>query len=80
VQAGGGVQTDGVPVQVSLPEHVVGQVMKPPQPLLISPQMGVPPEVEQAAVVSGTHAGCPQTEGVPPPPQVSAPVHAGKQV
>jgi hypothetical protein len=75
-------QTEGVPP----PPHVspagqAGQVYVPPQPSLTGPQR-VPPVAEAQAVASGifVHAGCPHTEGLPPPPQVSpAVVHAPQE-
>ena len=49
----------------------------PEQPSLIGPQV-----VPQAAKVFGTQATvpCPQTSGVPPPPQVSVPVQVVAQL
>ena len=72
------MQTAGVPMHVSDPLQVVGQVAKLPHPSLTLPQMGAPVDVVQTGL--GTHAGWPHTDGVPPPPQVSVPLHAGRQV
>ena len=73
------MQTAGLPVHVSLPVHGVGHVTKLPHPSLTLPHMGTLPAVVQTGF--GTHAGCPHTEGTPPPPHVSGLVHpAGVQV
>ena len=75
-----GPQTEGVPPppQVSEPVQLVGQVQVLPHPLLTVPQRAVPPLVQAVVIGTGVHGGWPQTDGVPPPPHESVPVHAAQ--
>ena len=59
--------------------QVVGHVHVLPQPSLTVPQSATPPAPAHAVVIGiGVHVGWPHTDGVPPPPHVSAPVHVAQ--